>query len=120
MKGVFMSRVGIEEIKDVVIFGAKFGNSLSKSLADGKIGFGDLAELMPVLTSIIPAIEGIDEVGVELSDLDDAEMMELEKVFKETLNITNDNLETIIERCFSATLSIYDLVLSFNELKLNK
>lgn len=72
-----MSKVGIENIKEVYTLIAASLLAVQAANADGKIGLEDLGQLMVILPAAGPAFDQIGQVGAELKDMDEAEEKEL-------------------------------------------
>jgi hypothetical protein len=87
----------IKNTKEVVGFFIKILNWVSDSLEDGAIGFRDILSLAPCLTSVRDAIDDIGEVPSELSDLSEAEKIEIVSFVREELDLTNDTHEGLAE-----------------------
>ena len=75
---------GIQETKDVIIFGMDVAIGVGSSLADdGKITGGDAHKFTPALFSLPGAITGIDQLPKELAELNEAEMEEIKALVLE-------------------------------------
>lgn len=92
--------MGYEQTKDWVVFIAKLSNGLSKAMEDGKIGIGDAISLLPAMSAAFPALAGSGEIMSEISDLDESERQELVAVFKEELDLADDQVEAYAESGF--------------------
>lgn len=102
--------MGIQDLKDVVAFGAKFGNGIGESLSDdGKITLGDMANFMPAVLSVPAALEGIENIPAEIKDLDEAELVELVAFVDEEFDIPQDDAEEFIEE----SLHVASVVLAY-------
>lgn len=91
---------GLKETKEVIIFTAKLGNAIGKSLADGKITFTDAANFIDPLMKLPAAFAGIENVPAELSDMNEADRQELIQVAKDEFDLDNDKAEILIEDTF--------------------
>lgn len=80
----------VNELKDVVLFVAKLGNGIASALEDGSVGVSDAVALLPAMASLFPALSGIEAVPEELKDLSEAEQTEMIQIFKETLQLADD------------------------------
>jgi hypothetical protein len=98
---------GIQETKDVISAGIAFGEGLGKALEDGAIGVGDIGHFIEVVVRLPEALEGINEVPVELKDLDEAELAELVTFIGEEFDIPQDEVEAKIEDTLIFMLELY-------------
>lgn len=102
---------GIQETKELVVFVARLSSSLGAALEDGKLGIVDMARLAPVLMKAGAALEGIDKVPVEMSDLDAAEREELIEAVKGELSLPQEKLEEAVFKCLSVASKLHDVYL---------
>mgnify|MGYP001163365085 CR=1 FL=1 len=75
-----MEPVGIKETKEVIAAVVLLKDAVVKIAADGKIGFDDAAavvELAGHAKELTDAVEGFNQVGAELKNLDASEAKEL-------------------------------------------
>ena len=96
-----MEQFGVENLKKIVLFGAKLGEGVATILEDGKIELAEAASLLPVL--------------MEVADLSEAERAELKEAFVSEFDITNDTLELKIEKSVNAAVAILDLIDAFKK-----
>lgn len=68
---------GIKETQDVLALAKHLGVAVSQARADGSINFLDAPIVMQLITPLRTAIEGSQNVPVELLDLDKAEAQAL-------------------------------------------
>ena len=101
-------KFGIEELKDIISFGAELGNGLGKSLEDDKITLGDAVNFIPALTAIPSAISGFSDVKKELDDLDEAEKEELLSYFRNKFDIPQEQTEAFVEDALKIAVTIYE------------
>jgi hypothetical protein len=107
--------VGIEETKELVKFVIEMGEAFDKAYVDKKIEATELGLLIAPLMQVGPAFEGIDKVGGEVKDLDEAEMAELVAYIKDELDLEADKIEAIIEKALETGLHLYGLVKMFQK-----
>lgn len=106
-----MEKYGIKETKEVLAFGVALGMAIDKSLADdGKISLADAANLVDPLMKAPAALSGITEVGLELSDLSDAEKQELYEYAKAELKLSSEKIEAVVEEALGLALSLGKIV----------
>lgn len=73
--------VGIQETKDVLLFGMALGNAIYASVADdGHVTLGDAANFVPAISAMPDALKNISEVPKELKDLDENELAEIREL----------------------------------------
>lgn len=100
--------LGIEELKDVVRFGASFGNAIGNSLEDGSVGIGDIVHFIDPLMKVSAAISGIEQVPQELADLDPAEADELVALVVEDFDIPQDDAEVFVEDTLRQVAGLFE------------
>jgi hypothetical protein len=102
--------IGIEETKDVVLFGTSLTIALTDSLKDGKIGVTDLANFSKPVLKMFSAISGINKVPAEVGNLSESEMKELIEVVKGDLKqLGDDKAALIVEKSLLVINDIYQL-----------
>lgn len=102
--------MGIEELKDVIVFVARLGNGLGRASEDGVFELSDLLHLGPALAASFAAGSGISKVPAELADLDDAEQKEVVAIFKAELDVPQEDAEKIAEAGFPVVLQLAKMV----------
>lgn len=68
----------IDQTAEVIVFIGSALQAIDGALADGKIGLEDLSQLMLLVPTIGPALDGLDQVPKELGELDDEDLGKLE------------------------------------------
>lgn len=106
-----IKKLGIANVKMVVVGVAAFGSIAANVLADGKVGLSDFAQLMK-LTTMLGSLSGLDVKAVlpEVGDLDAEEKHELLQVFDENFNIEENDMEKKIELGLAATAKAVEAV----------
>ena len=92
--------MGTEDLKQLVIFVCKLAMAFVKTLEDKKFNLLELVNFVPAVAALPGAVEGIENVPLELKDLDDAEKDELVDAVIEAFDIPNDEVEAFIEDAF--------------------
>ena len=110
-----MEQFGVENLKKVVLFGAKLGEGVATILEDGKIELAEAASLLPVLMEVPGILSNKDKIKEEVADLSEAERAELKEAFVSEFDITNDTLELNIEKSVNAAVAILDLIDAFKK-----
>lgn len=92
-----------------LLFG--LGKAFVKANENG-LGADDLVLLVPLMNDIGPAIDGADDILLEMKDLDEAEVKELAEIAKSELGEIFDDAALMIkiEKGIIAGLAVYDLV----------
>ena len=104
---------GITELKEALLTAAKFGNAVGRSLVDGKIGIGDIAEFIPAVISLPAALEGISQIPAEVKDLTEEELEELRVFINTEFDIPQEATEDMIEDHIALLRSMYVLVTKY-------
>ncbi len=103
---------GIDEIKDVVVFGIYVIKAFV--LKDTN----PLARWLAVVTALPSAIIGISDVPLELNDLDEDELGEIVAFVKSLLpELTNQNALLLIEHSMKVAWGLFNIVNLIQELK---
>lgn len=106
---------GIDEIKDVVVFGIYVIKAFV--LKDTN----PLARWLSVVTALPSAIIGISDVPLELKDLDEEELNELVEFVKSLLPELNDqNALLLIEHSMKVAWGLFNIVNLIQELRNDK
>tara|TARA_R110001599_G_scaffold128079_1_gene301692 strand:- start:1282 stop:1608 length:327 start_codon:yes stop_codon:yes gene_type:complete len=101
---------GITHTREVVRFGAALGAALNEALKDG-ITFSDISHVGEILPHIIPALDGLTEIPVELADLDEREMDILRTEVIDTLGKGQWNkADNIAQASIDASIAIWKLI----------
>jgi len=107
----------IKEVKELVVFAARLGNSIDKSISDGKVSVTDIQYLFDPLFVAGQAFNGFAEIPAELADLDDQEAAELVAVIENELDIANDVAEGLAEDGLALAIAIVQFVNKIREAK---
>jgi hypothetical protein len=75
--------MGIENIKNLVIFGSRMHSCIRLAYQDRKIDGADLIYLIPALQTLAAAVQGIDVLIPEFKDLDSGEVEQLIALIKQ-------------------------------------
>lgn len=110
-----VEKMGINELKELMKFTIEFGEAIELAMSDKKFEIAELALLMGPLMQIGPAFEGLDKIGGELKDLDEAEMVELKLYVETELDLKNDKTEMIIEKGISLMTVLYSFIQLFKK-----
>jgi len=103
-------KVGIIELKDVVSFGVKTANALTKTLKDGKVTVTDVGYWLPALIALPKAVENIDKIPKEIKDIDSKEAEALIQQVANELEIDNIKAKKVIQHSLNIIYEIYGIV----------
>ena len=92
--------VGIESIKDALGTVIKVGTTVEDALEDKKINFFEAISIAKNSIGLWGVVKDFSNIKEEFLDLDDDEKDELIEFFAEELDLENDAVEIIIEKCF--------------------
>jgi hypothetical protein len=102
--------VGINDLKDVALAGAAFGNAIYSAIADdGKINLADAAKFFTPVMKLPAAISGIGNVPAEIDDLQESEIEEIKKLIADELDIKT-NVEEIVTYSIELIWQVKELV----------
>lgn len=99
---------GIKELKELVVFIGAFASAADKATQDG-LGVEDIAHFVPSLMLAPEAFKGIDAAKLEVTNLDEAELLELKNAFATELDLVDDQLEGLVEEALTIGLQLYGL-----------
>lgn len=93
-----MSKVGIQETKEVLLFGLNSQKGIVASKADGQVNWMDAGHLFPVVQSASAAFNGINKLKAELLDIDDQEQAELSSIARQFYaDLSDEQCKALIE-----------------------
>ncbi|MEW6196807.1 MAG: hypothetical protein AB1521_16795 [Bacteroidota bacterium] len=107
---------GIEETKDVVVFGISLANSIIKAFRDGNITLIDIPLFIAPITRLPSALSGINMVPFEIGDIEKFELQQLTTFVKENLDVDEREAKNIIELSLLMIYDIYDLIKAIKQL----
>lgn len=112
-----MSKLGIEKSSDAVIALCKLGMKIESALEDdGKISKSEAIGIAASSAiSVIKTGMNTSEIIKEYKDYDDEEREVLKQLVKKELDLIDDNLEEIIEKAISVSLSLDSLIRMFSK-----
>jgi len=106
-----VTKLGIKETKDVVLFMTALGMDIMESFDDdGKLTGGDLVNFSDTFLATLPAFTGIDQVIPEVKDLDAAEILELKDLIVGRLPGIGDKWIDVAENAIMAGYHIFKVV----------
>jgi len=105
--------VGYKDTKDVLFLVFGLAKAYEKIKADGKVDWTDVQYLLPILFSIGPAIEGFENVSIELKMATKEEGEELKLWIKENVELNDKSVEEFIEACFAIVLDLWYVFRTF-------
>jgi len=106
---------GIQQTKEALIFGVSLAMAVDEATQDG-FSWTDIFKMVPALTKLPAAIEGIEEVPTELSDLSEAERTELIKEI-ENLEFVSEYSEAIAHQSLRVAVELGKLIAVIREAK---
>jgi hypothetical protein len=105
----------IKELKEVLEFGLALGMSVDEALEDGW-NWTDLLALVPPMTKLPAALEGLEFVDDEIAALDQNGKNELMEVI-DKLELNSELTEEIVEQSLVAAVEISKLVMVLRKAK---
>lgn len=101
---------GIKELSEAVRFICSLASVAVDAAADGKITIGDARHLIPLLTTVPTALDGLDEAIEEAKDLSSEELAEVVAAAKEAFDLENDVTEELVEDAIDVALKLYAII----------
>jgi len=100
---------GIENVKKVLLWGAKLSEAIVDALVDdGKINFGEGFDI--ALKAVGIPFKSIKPMIAEFKDLDETERLEVTEAFAEEFDIANEDAEVKVEQAIAFILSLIDMI----------
>ena len=93
--------LGIEKIKSMFTFIFKSYGLVVDVMEDGKIGFGDIPEILEFIPNVAIVAANAGGALAELKDIDQGEIEELKAWTAEEFDIPDDELEAKIEEAIA-------------------
>lgn len=101
----------ITQTKELLEFFAVIGRVVKDSKADGRVDASDLGSLFAIAPKIGPAFDGVENIGAELNDLNEAEREDLKASLISVLgDDVSDRTEDLICAGFDVATSIQKFV----------
>lgn len=99
-----MNKIGIENIKIILIFGLSLAQELQRGLEDKKLNFGEIIGFTDDLAAIPSVVEAVKKAPAEFLDLDEEEKEEIHQLVIDEFDISLDHVEMAIEESFGFAL----------------
>ena len=100
-----MPKIGISNIRVIILFGLAIGQKVANALEDGKVNFVEVISFTPEITKIPNVAEAVKRAPAEFLDLDESEKLELVTMVQKEFDLDNDTVEEAIEESFDFALS---------------
>lgn len=102
--------VGIQNIKEAVLFVCKFVEGLVKTLEDGKFKIHEVMHFAGAARVAPAAIGDLKEIPAEYADMDAAEKVELHAYIKAEFDLPDDKIEAFVEKAIKLGHDLADLI----------
>lgn len=99
-----MKKIGIDNIKIILLFGLSLAQELQQGLKDNKLSFGEIIGFTDDLAAIPSVVEAVKKAPAEFLDLDAQEKEEIHQLVVDKFNIDAENVELAIEESFGFAL----------------
>jgi len=107
-----MSYVPIDQTFELVSFGIQLGKLIKSDLEDGKMSVFEIIGLVKLIGPAQRALEGIEQVPVEINDLDSAEAKQLFELIRMAVqeDVSDERARTIAEESLVAVQSLFSAI----------
>jgi len=107
--------VGADETKKVLTFVIALAKAVKESEADGKLTLTDLANFLPIVLSVGPALAGLKEMEIFLKVANEQEAQEIKDWVKTQVpGITEDqHVDQFITSAFAVVLDLWIVIRDF-------
>ena len=102
-------KAGMKETKEVILFAIALTHAIEKSLEDKEFTLADIPNFLPAFMKLIPAIDNISDVVVDLHAATEEDADEIKKLVRDELNLDDDKIESFVENAFAIALYILPL-----------
>ncbi len=110
MSGEQLNLVGIKETQEVADLVVELVKGVQAARKDGKWDAADLAHLLPVFGKLGPALEGFNDVGTEIKDLDAEEIKSLAATLLAGIVLEDEKMKVYVEEGLSIVVSLFKIV----------
>lgn len=101
-----MAKLPFEELKEIIIAGAKVGTAFGSIAEDGKFKTIELTKFIPHLDDIVAAGRGFKAGINHIDDLTEAEVVALKEIIAREFDLKDDVQEDLIEDLLFASLAM--------------
>ena len=107
--------VGAQDTKDVISLVIAIAKAFKASQEDGVLDYKDIPNFLPVITKIGPAVQGIENLQVELRVIDEAEATDLKAWIHTQMDglLPDAKLDQFIQDCFSVVLDFWIVIRNY-------
>ena len=105
--------VGFKETKEVVDFVIDLSDGIVSTMQDDEVTLSDIPNFFPAVFSLLPAIQGVDQVVLEFKLATPEEAEELKAHLRERVDLEDDDMEKFIEDAFAVVLDIWNVVKTY-------
>jgi len=104
------SKVGVDEIKNLVTFVIQVLHGSVASLKDGKLSFLDIFNFFGAIMAAGPALRHLGELKAEIVDLDQKEKEMLCQYVRDTVKLDDKVVEDYVEKAICLIVSCLDFL----------
>lgn len=114
-----MGDYGIRNLKELLAFVLTAGEESHEAAKNG-IGLDDAGRFFTIARTVPAAYEGIGDVPEEIMDLDEAEYKEICEYVKSEFDISEDDVEEIVELAFNNVIGMVRLYGKIKDIRAKK
>lgn len=104
---------GIKNTLEVIDLGMAISGAVVSSMKDGKVDSADVPNLFPLFPVLMPAIEDLDQIPTELSDIDAAELETIKDHILTKLPAIGGEWMTFASECLKAGIALYRAIKAY-------
>lgn len=104
---------GIKNVLEVIDLGMAITGAVVVSLKDGKVDAADVPNLFPVFTVLMPAIDQIETIPTELSDIDATELETIKDHVLTKLPAIGGDWMVFTSECLKAGIALYSAIKAY-------
>ena len=104
-------KTGFKNTQELIFLLVSLGLAVKNANADGQINAADLGQLITVVPTISPALEGVNQIPHELKDLDAEELETIKsQVISAVGQISGEKATRIAQHSLTAGVALVQLV----------
>lgn len=108
-------KFGIENLKEVVLFGVRIGKQVAEDLKDKKMSIAEILALVPPIMQIPTFLEKKDLIVQEAEDLSVAEVDQIVAAVKSEQVLTKQDVIDTIKDSLNIVVSVKNLIIRYGK-----
>jgi len=102
--------LGIEKLTEATMIAVSLAEGIDERLEDGKFTWLEGVTLIPKVIKVGYIINNAKDIWLEVQDLDEAERQQIVATLEEELDLSNDNIEIMVEQAWAVLIALSSYV----------